>query len=83
MIDVFPLLRFLLIEQGYNPNQGYTPTTVWGYPKKVVISYFPIATEYWKLLQDINPAYPDSNKGLKCALSGIEVIEHFLSSKQR
>ena len=79
MVDVFPLLRFLLIKEGYNPNQGHTPTVIWNYPKDVVVSYFPIVTEYWKLLQDINPAYPDSNKGLRCTLSGIELIEHLLS----
>lgn len=73
MIDVFPLLRFLLIKEGFNP------TNVWQMPKREVIAKFPIATSYWRLLWDINPLLPDPNKGLQCALAGIELMEHFLS----
>ena len=77
MIDVFPLLRFLLIREGYNP------TTVWQWSKEEVIAKFPVALPYWRLLWDINPLLPDPNKGLQCALAGIELMEHFLKCVPR
>ncbi len=72
MIDVFLLLRQMLIVRGENPTQ------VWQLSKTEVINEtifdIPSLMGYWELLTKIDPRHPDTNLGLQCALWGIRVL---------